>query len=204
MDAGGSTLVIRGDKAALDALARQARENFSNLEVVAAAREMTGMRPADKLSGLPFDPYAFLFEHAPVALILVDSDRQVLCINRAGAGLAGQQPTRMVGEIAGVALCCANSSLDPRGCGYSPYCGECGLRLLIARSFETGEPQEQVEVTVNFKTGTEVEARKLRVSSRLLTIEGQPRTLLAVAPVRERLLGPGTHDSPATGEVTTT
>ena len=201
MATGGSTLVVRGDPATLDVLAREVRQNYQGLEVASGSRAL-GTRPDEELSALPFDAYAFLFEHAPVALILVDRDRQVLCINRAAAALAGQPPKEMVGEIAGVALCCPNSSIHPDGCGHSPNCATCGLRLLIAESFETGTPREQVEVTAHFHTPAGDEARKLRVSSRLLNIEGEPRTLLAVLPVRERLLGPGAQPPADSGPIT--
>lgn len=178
-------LVICGEVQELQALREDARLKYPDVQIVAA--DSTHLEDGQALQDpkSPLNRLAFLFEHAPVALVLVDRARQVLCINRKAANLIGQVPEYVLGKMTGLAFSCPNAKLDPNGCGHSPHCGVCGLRKLIARSFDTGQEQEQNEIESEFSTPTGPEKRKLRVSSRLLTVETIICTLLAIEQIPE-------------------
>ena len=137
------------------------------------------------------NPFAFLFEHAPVALLLVDRELTVLHINRAAAALAGQIPKAMTGRITGVAICCKNVSAHPDGCGHGEACGRCDLRWVITRSLDTGDRLDLVEVNASFGTASGRKVRRLFVSSCRLTYQDEPCVLLAIQEPRADLLPAG-------------
>jgi len=146
-------------------------------------------RSGDPLPAAP--DLGLLFEYAPVALILVDSARRVLRINREAAGLAGQVPRDMLDQITGVAIGCANAGTHPDGCGHSPACGHCGLRRIIEATFESGAGQRQVEVRAAFGAGRAQQERPLRVSTSLVALAGGTFGLLALEEITEAGLPTG-------------
>jgi hypothetical protein len=180
-----SILVIQGEPLQLNELEQSIRDRFPGLELrTSVSGDMSIQRMDDPLASASVS-FALLFEQAPVALILVNQDREVLCLNRDAAALAGQIPKDMLGKITGVALCCPNASIHPDGCGHSPHCGECGLRQLIARSFETGQRQDQIEIEAGFGSSASKETRRLRVSSTLVAIGGRDETLLSIEEIHK-------------------
>jgi hypothetical protein len=136
-------------------------------------------------------PFAFLFEHAPVSLLLVDREFTVLHINRAAAALAGQIPKAMTGQITGVALCCTNAAAHPDGCGHSEACGRCDLRWVISRSLDRGERLTLVEVNASFGTAAGSKVRRLLVSSCRIAYQSETCVLLAIQEPRADQLPPG-------------
>lgn len=175
-----ASLILRGDPEELAAVSRSLRQRHPQLALE---------HPGD--STRPAGDAALLFEHAPVALILVDAERRVLKINRLAAGLAGQVPRQMLDQVTGVAIGCANAQLHPDGCGHSQPCGQCGLRRTIERTFHSGRAQQQVETTATFGGGEAHGERRLRVSTNLLELHGETLSLLAVEEIVEEAGLPG-------------
>lgn len=181
-----TSLILRGDPAQLESLSRSLSERFPDLVLDPGAAEPSSTAP----------DLGLLFEHAPVALILVDTARRVLRINREAASLAGQVPKDMLEQVTGVAIGCANAQVDPQGCGHSDACGQCGLRLIIERTFESGAAQRQVETTATFGTGHSQNERKLRISTSLVSLTGQACGLLALEEIVEIGLASGGQPPP--------
>ena len=175
-----TTLVIRGDADALNDLEKTIRKEHQALEVGPSGPEVNALEAASDMQGMPLNEFAILFDRAPVALILVDRNRQVIYLNRDAGKLAGRVPREMVGNVTGVALGCPNEPLADEGCGHGSECGRCGLRRVIETSFERGERQKQVEITASFGTSEGSEARTLRVSTCLVTLGEGQHTLLAI------------------------
>lgn len=132
-----------------------------------------------------------MFEHAPVAMILVDRRRQVLRVNRAARLFSVPQPTAWTDMPPGLFLCCPNHNDVPKGCGHGPHCPGCTLRRLIDRSFETRQTVSPVEALAPYAVDGRVEERWLRISTSHLTIPDGERTLLCIEDITERRLPPG-------------
>jgi hypothetical protein len=180
MDGKSTSLILRGDPEELAVVSRSLQQRHPQL-----ALEQPGGS-----TGSAGDE-ALLFEHAPVALILVDAERRVLKINRLAAGLAGQVPRQMLDQVTGVAIGCANAQLHPEGCGHSQPCGQCGLRRVIERTFHSGRAQRQVETTATFGGGEAHGEHRLRVSTNLVDVHGETLSLLSVEEIVEEAGLPG-------------
>ncbi len=89
---------------------------------------------------------ATIFEHTPVALVLLDADRRILKANAAASKLLSRD--RSEGVVIGDALRCLNALSQPEGCGYSPRCPDCPLRAVVLECLERGEAQRQVECAI--------------------------------------------------------
>jgi PAS domain-containing protein len=132
-----------------------------------------------------------IFLNAPIAMILVDRERQVLRLNLAAGRLTGLPPAEMIGQVAGVALCCENSTDVEEGCGFGPRCPGCPLRQLVERSFETRRPIPAVEATTRFAISGTLRDRRLRISSSFMEIRRQARTLVCIEDLTDRSLPEG-------------
>lgn len=132
-----------------------------------------------------------MFEHAPVAMILVNRRRQVLRVNRAARQFSAPQATEWMDMPPGLFLCCPNHDDVPAGCGHGPHCPGCTLRRLIDRSFETRQAVSPMEAMAPYAVEGRVEERWLRISTSHLTIPDGERTLLCIEDITERRLPPG-------------
>lgn len=176
-----TSIILRGEPAQLEAASRALRETHPEVELDPGAVPRADEAP---------DP-GVLFEHAPVALILVDAARRVLRINREAAGLAGQVPRDMLDRITGVAIGCVNSQTHPDGCGHSPACGQCGLKRIIEGTFAAGSGQRQIETRATFGAGQAKQERRLRVSTSLIALTGDTFGLVALEEIGEAGLPTG-------------
>lgn len=180
------SIILRGEPAQLEAASKALRQAHPEVELDPGADPGTGRAP----------DLGLLFEHAPVALILVDAARRVLRINREAAGLAGQVPRDMLDQITGVAIGCANAHVHPDGCGHSPACGQCGLRQIIEATFDSGTGQRQVETRAAFGAGQAQHDRRLRVSTSLVALTGGTFGLLALEEISDSGLPTGDPPPP--------
>ena len=90
---------------------------------------------------------ALLFDHAPVATIVLSEDVRVLRANRAfGSQFSPDQ--EIVSRSLGDVLRCPHAEDDPRGCGFGPRCLTCQLGRAIRDTFLTGSLYSQEECQI--------------------------------------------------------
>ncbi len=89
-----------------------------------------------------------IFHAAPVLLALLDADRRILSMNRAGEQASGKRSEELAGLRPGAALHCIHALDDPRGCGFGPKCGECLTRRTIRHTSQTGQPHYGIRTTM--------------------------------------------------------
>ncbi len=106
-----------------------------------------------------------VFESAPVAIFLVDSERRVVKANRAAEDITGHLASELQGMTTGDALGCLHALDDPRGCGFGPDCSRCVVRRAVLDTVETGTPHYGVEWVAPVMRGEAVEPRSLLISS---------------------------------------
>ena len=93
---------------------------------------------------------ATVFDSAPVAMVILDSERRIVRANRAAAGLAGRPAGDAFGRLPGDAFGCAIALDDPTGCRSGDKCAACPLRTVVTDTLEHGAAHHAVECTLPF------------------------------------------------------
>ncbi|MEE4362714.1 MAG: PAS domain-containing protein, partial [Desulfotignum sp.] len=127
----------------------------------------TQKHDAEKLQNLMAELSA-IHENAPIALMLLDRDRQVHKANGFAARFADRTTAEMTGMTGGEALRCLHHLNDPKGCGFGPACAHCLVRQAVLDTFETGVNQTEVAAWLPFPRGDAVEERCLLISTAYL------------------------------------
>jgi DNA-binding response OmpR family regulator len=89
-----------------------------------------------------------IVDNAPMMIMIVDEERRIQTFNRAVLDFTKMSPLEVAGLRCGLALDCANSREDVRGCGYSSHCDDCRLWNAIKRTISTGERCRRVEAVI--------------------------------------------------------
>ncbi len=127
-----------------------------------------------------------IYTSIPIAMMLVDRDRRVRKVNQAAASFSRRQTEEIIGLRGGEALRCLHSLDDPEGCGFGPFCENCKIRQAVLATFNTGEPQIDVEAEFPFIHEGGEEERWLLVSTTLLRLNSTEMVLLCAQDITER------------------
>ncbi len=87
---------------------------------------------------------ASIYQSAPIIMMVLDAERRVCRINRAGADLTGSSPDELVGLKPGQTLGCCYTTGSEAG----ENCAGCLLRDTVLHTLRTGERQDRVEVVL--------------------------------------------------------
>ncbi len=87
-----------------------------------------------------------IFDNAPATMMLVDKNRRILNINKAGLQFTGLSRGEVIETKFGDAIVCAHSLKNPAGCGFSEYCKQCVQRNLILETIKNNKSYTKVEV----------------------------------------------------------
>jgi CheY-like chemotaxis protein len=131
-----------------------------------------------------------IYDHAPIAMLVVDADARVVKANaraRTGVRLPGDArdadataATPSMGRI----VDCVRAAADPEACGRYPDCARCGLRALVTETLDSGVQYHEVEVTIEITAagGTTEETTEKTVSVSTAPIDhgGQRRALVSI------------------------
>lgn len=85
-----------------------------------------------------------IYNHAPVMMCVLDTDRRVVYANQAFTHFSGvSEKALRQGRACGV-FGCINALEDPRGCGYGTACPDCELLRAIQDTLETGASHHDI------------------------------------------------------------
>lgn len=128
-----------------------------------------------------------LFETMPVGLFLVDSQRQVVRVNRFLGQLLDRDLAEMLGVRPGNALGCVHVEDDARGCGYGPACQECVLRRGVVGVLEQRETRMyRSEHVMRLRVNDQESEKSLQISVSPLVSEGtEPLALVVIEDVTD-------------------
>ncbi len=118
----------------------------------------------------------------PIAITLIDKDRNVTLANKSTALFANKKRTQLIGLTGGEAFDCINHNDVPQGCGFGPNCIKCKLRRTVLDTMENKHLHEMVEATMAFKEHGE---RHLRISTLPLVVNDEEVVLLSMEDITQ-------------------
>ena len=127
-----------------------------------------------------------LFNKGPLAMLIMDRDRQVCRLNEAAVALAHRAQEDGIGRRSGDALRCVNAHEDPKGCGFGSACRSCILHQTVRDTFVSGRHHHGVEASLPYDAGDGAMARQVRVSTSLLKLPQGERVLVSLEDITER------------------
>jgi PAS domain S-box-containing protein len=125
-----------------------------------------------------------IFEHAPFAMLLVNSEGRVESINHAGVEAVGKQKEDILGSLGGAAFSCVNSFKEG-GCGASEGCADCAVRNTFTETFNTGRVFHKVEGNLNIVMAGEISTRHLLISTARIGLNGDTSVMLSLDDITE-------------------
>jgi len=130
--------------------------------------------------------FVAFFQNAPVAMLLLDCDRQVREMNRAAEATFAASAAELKGLRFGSAVRCAGSLDDPGGCGLGPSCGKCPLRGVVADTFKTGQTQRRVEARLVLGDRPNPRDKYVLVSTALSELSDGRQVLVCIEDITQR------------------
>lgn len=108
-----------------------------------------------------------VIEYLPLAVIVVNKDREVLLANKTAQIMSHKTEDELIGLKGGEALSCSYSDLDDKGCGFAEQCRMCNIKNSVLKVFVDKESIQLNDTPMEFKgLGT----RSLRVSISYLNL----------------------------------
>jgi len=129
---------------------------------------------------------AAIYEHAPIAMVLLDKERRVQKANGFAATFSHRSAESMIGMIGGKALRCLHHLDNEDGCGFGSACKSCRIRLTVMETFATGTGQAELEAWLPFEKSGIKEERCLLINTAYINLNDAERVLLCAQDITER------------------
>lgn len=94
------------------------------------------------------DQWDILFNRAPLAMYLIDSNMHILNLNDLAASISRFSKDDSKGKRSGEILGCMHALEKPEGCGFSKDCPNCKIRNTILETFEFREDRKSIEASI--------------------------------------------------------
>lgn len=115
----------------------------------------------------------------PIPVFVIDRDFVLLDANAAGVAFLGAVAENPLHKLCGEALHCLNALAAAGGCGTSPACSECVLRITVRESIALGRPVRR-RWTLERSDERGVRKHHLFVTASGIDAADQPLTLLVI------------------------
>ena len=126
-----------------------------------------------------------IYDHSPVMMCVVDSNRRVLYANPAFTLLTGTSEDLLKGGHACGVFGCINALNDIRGCGFGKNCHACSLKLAMEDTFKYGTRHSNVEYTTTLLKNGVTREVSLLGSTAPIQSNGQKKLLLCLLDLTE-------------------
>lgn len=127
-----------------------------------------------------------IFDSAPLFMALIDSQRRLRKINRAGARSLGRAAPELIDRPWGEAFGCVKFSAPDGNCGDSRSCHDCPVGDIIGRTLDSGQGYDRFEALATVMRSGERRAISLLISSTRVLIGGQMMVVLCFEDITER------------------
>ncbi len=127
---------------------------------------------------------AAIYEHAPLAMMLVDGDCRVRKANEFVSVFSSSGSVR--GKSLGTVMQCLDALKNPQGCGFGAHCGSCVVRRSVLETLQTGRRHDQIETGVPVVVAGLERSATFLLSTARLNLQGKPHVLLTLQDITER------------------
>lgn len=149
-------------------------------------QDITDRKLADENLRSAHAELAAIHAHAPIMFLVVDECLRVRKVNETVMRLGSYREAEILGLAPGGSLGCLNSSLDPRGCGYGPKCGNCALQSAVLDTIRTQTTHANIEAWLPARVGETREERCLLVFTAPLQLSGINEALICALDITDR------------------
>jgi two-component system cell cycle sensor histidine kinase/response regulator CckA len=125
-----------------------------------------------------------VYDHSPVMMCVMDSDRRMLYANPAFTAFIGRSEGAPKGGCACGVLGCIDAPDDPRGCGFGTNCASCGLWQRLEDTLKTGTGRNFEHLTTLVRDGVQRRVTLLGSTS-LMHLDDRTELLLCLHDVTE-------------------
>jgi signal transduction histidine kinase len=117
-------------------------------------------------------------------VVLVDRTHRVLMANHKAEALLQQTNEQIRGLRSGEILGCVNAHYSPKGCGYSPQCEFCPIKIKVEKTFLSRTGATFFEASMTLKDSG---VRVFRMSTRYLVLDTMEAVVLGMEDVTESI-----------------
>jgi two-component system sensor histidine kinase/response regulator len=130
---------------------------------------------------------AAIFESSPVGMLVLDENTNMVRMNTTAIALGESYPADLLQGGPGNILQCAHRVEDPRGCGFTPSCLLCPLRLGAGSVLAGGPALRGVELSMELIRDGSPRMVWLQVGVEPLELNGCRHAIVAFSDVTERV-----------------
>lgn len=127
-----------------------------------------------------------IFNNAPVIMLLINENSEVMKINKTGLITAGNPLDKVVGLPIGSALNCVGSLHSPKGCGFGEDCEHCLLREIVSETLATNQNFNKLETSLKLKKRYQTTEHTVLISTSLVNPKSPKTVLVTIDDITER------------------
>lgn len=157
-----------------------------NGHIVVLYEDTSERRHAEQLIKENEEQLNVIFNSAPVIMMLVNENTEILRLNNFGLESAGVLEDQVRGLRGGDVLRCVKSFKNTRGCGYSNDCSGCILRKTIEVTFKTKRNFFKIEADAILLEGKMESRHTVLVSTTIVSYEPQMTVLVTIDDITKR------------------
>lgn len=162
------------------------QEDGTIIGVVVVFRDITRIKTAEEQLADEQKKLKTVFEAAPVGMMIVNEQRLVVQVNRAGLHIFGKTLDEFLNKRFGNAFTCISSMDHPSGCGYGTFCPDCRLKASLERVLESGETIRDLEEPYFIAARGKTTKLWIKTSFVPIVINGETNIVLTVEDITEQ------------------
>jgi PAS domain S-box-containing protein len=126
-----------------------------------------------------------IFDAAPIGMLLADENLRIIRVNSVIKQKLYREYIQIINRQIGSALGCVNSTNNEHGCGHSPACNGCLLKITLKNVLDSGRPIHHVEVHPTLIIDNKETSFWFRISAEPIILDDRRNVILAIDDITE-------------------